>query len=115
MAEPDTGLKAEHEAALERRFRRAGLPLFIQDYTASGDIFTRAIPVLALVFVGLVLNALNLRWGFWANVGAFLGALLFMALAFGVVNVLQHRPFFSLPRRLGLPELAAFVLIPSLL
>jgi hypothetical protein len=115
MAEPSTGSKAEQEAALERRFRRAGLPLFIQDYTATEDIFTRAIPVLALVFVAMVLNALNMDWGFWANVGAFVGAILFMVVAFGAINVLRNRRFFSLPRRLGFPELAAFVLIPSLL
>jgi hypothetical protein len=115
MAEPSGASNTEHEAALERRFRRAGLPLFIQDYTATEDIFTRAIPILALVFVAMVLNALNLKWGFWANVGAFLGAVAFMVVGFGLINVMRDRPFFSLPRRLGWPELAAFVLIPSLL
>ena len=99
----------------ERRFRRAGLPLFIQDYTAAEDVFTRALPLLSLVFVALVLNALNLRWGLWANVGAFLGGLAIMAVAFGILNVVRGRPFVSIPRRVGLPELAAFVLIPSLL
>jgi hypothetical protein len=101
--------------SFERRFRRAGLPLFIEGSTASGDVFTRAIPFLALVFMALVLQALNLTWGFWANVGAFVGGLAIMAVAFGLVNRLQRRPFLSVPRRLGAPELLVFVLVPSLL
>jgi hypothetical protein len=115
MPEPTGTPNVELQAELERRFRRAGLPLFIQDYTAAEDIFTRALPLLALVFVALVLNALNLEWGFWANVGAFLGAIAFMAAAFGLFNVARHRPFLSMPRRIGRSELAAFVLIPALL
>lgn len=101
--------------AFERRFRRAGLPLFIEGRTASRDVFTRAFPLLALVFVALVLQALNLSWGFWANVGAFVGGLAIMAAAFGLVNRLQRRPFLSVPRRVGPPELVVFVLVPSLL
>ncbi|CAN5200038.1 hypothetical protein BH20ACT20_BH20ACT20_07380 [soil metagenome] len=34
----------EDLADYERRFRRAGLPLLIEDYSASGDIYTRAVP-----------------------------------------------------------------------
>jgi hypothetical protein len=48
--------------AYERQFRRAGLPLFIENYSATGDVFTRALPFLALVFVALVFGAVNLRW-----------------------------------------------------
>jgi hypothetical protein len=101
--------------AFERRFRHAGLPLFIQGSTAAEDTFTRAFPMLALVFVALVLDALNLRWTFWANVGAFVGALAIMLVAFGLLNVAQGRRFLSLPRRVGTPELVTFVLVPSLL
>ena len=53
--------------------------------------------------------------GFWANVGAFVGGLAIMAAAFGLVNRLQRRPFLSVPRRVGPPELVVFVLVPSLL
>ena len=34
-------------AAYERRFRRAGLPLLIEDYSPYEDVFTRAVPLLA--------------------------------------------------------------------
>ncbi len=103
------------KAALERRFRRAGLPLFIHDYTAAEDVFTRALPFLALVFVVLVVSALNVQWGLWANVGAFMGGLAILAVGLGVLNLARGRPFASVPTRVGMPELAAFVLIPSLL
>jgi hypothetical protein len=102
-------------SALERRFRRAGLPVFVERHTASRDVFTRAFPLLAVVFVGLVLDALNLRWGFWANVGALIGGLALTLSAFGALNVAQRRPFLSRPARIGAPELVAFVLVPSLL
>lgn len=33
----------------------------------------------------------------------------------GTINRMRGRPFFSLPRKVGRPELAAFVIIPALL
>src|SRR6478672_10884001 len=115
MDQRGTASREERMADLERRFRRAGLPLFIHDYTAAEDVFTKALPFLAVVFVALVLSALNLKWGFWANLGAFLGGLAIMVVAFGLLNLARGRPFVSLPSRVGLPELTAFVLVPSLL
>ena len=56
--------------AYERRFRRAGLPLFIEGWNASEDVFTRAVPLFALVFVGEVLGALDRDWSLWANLAA---------------------------------------------
>jgi hypothetical protein len=49
----------------ERSFRRAGLPLFIEDLSAWEDIFNRAAPLLALVFLGEMFGALNLDWSWW--------------------------------------------------
>ena len=45
---------------LERDFRRSGLPLLSEAYSATEDVFTRAIPLLALVFVLEILGAINL-------------------------------------------------------
>ena len=45
---------------LERRFRSAGLPLLAEDYSATEDVFNRAIPLLAVVFVLEILGAINL-------------------------------------------------------
>jgi len=102
-------------SAYEQRFRRAGLPLLIEDYSATEDIFTRALPFLALAFMVSVLGALNLEWSLLANVAAFLGGLALLIGTFGILNVMTHKPFRSIPRKVGLPELAAFVLLPAFL
>lgn len=101
--------------AYERRFRRAGLPLFIEDYTATEDVFTRAAPFLALVFVMEVLGAVNLDWSLAANAGAALGGLAMLLGAFGLLNVARGRRFWQVPDRVGAAELAAFVLVPAAL
>ncbi len=44
---------------LERGFRRDGLPNLIVDYSATEDVFTKAIPFLTLVFVVEVVTAIN--------------------------------------------------------
>jgi hypothetical protein len=100
----------------ERRFRRAGLPNLIEDYSATEDVFTRALPFLGLVFLVEVLGAINLEWDSWlANVGAFLGGVVLMLGAFGVLNLLRGRPFASIPRKVGTPELVAFAVLPAVL
>ena len=99
----------------ERGFRRAGLPLFIEDYSASEDIFTRAAPLLALVFTGEMLGAIDLDWSVLANVGAALAGLAILIGGYGLLNRMRGRPFLALPRDVGVPELAAFVLLPALL
>src|SRR4051794_18823920 len=60
----DTGQQVD---AYERQFRRAGLPMFVEGFSASTDVFTRAAPVLGLVFVGESLGAGNLDWTRWQN------------------------------------------------
>jgi hypothetical protein len=102
-------------AAYERRFRKAGLPLFIEDYSAAEDVFNRAASFLALVFVVELLGAIDLDWSLAANVAAAAGGLAVLLAALGVVNVVRGRPFLSVPERLGTPELAMFVLVPALL
>ena len=99
----------------ERRFRRAGLPLFIEDLSASEDVWTRVSPVLVLVFIGELLGAAQLDWPLLANVAAVLGALAIAIAGFGLLNLLRGRRFFSLPRDVGPGELAGFVLIPAVL
>jgi hypothetical protein len=102
-------------ADYERRFRRAGLPLFIEDWSAQEDVWTRAAPLLTLVLIIELLGATQLDWPLLANVGAAAGGLAILVVAFGVINRLRGRPFFSLPRNVGTAELAAFVVIPAAL
>lgn len=109
MADPDT------LADYERQFRRNGLPLFIEEYSASEDIFTRAAPFLAVVFVGEMVAATELEWPILVNIAAAAAGLAILVAAFGLLNRVRGRSFFSLPQTLGRAELAAFVLIPALL
>ena len=101
--------------AYERRFRRAGLPLFIEGYSPATDIFNRAVPLLALVFFAEVLGAIDLEWSLAGNAAAVLGALAILLAAIGLSNRARGRPFRSLPQTVGWAELAGFVLIPALL
>jgi hypothetical protein len=105
----------EDPAAYERRFRRAGLPLFIEDFSAGEDVFTRAAPLLAFVFVGEMLGAIQLDWSPLANVAAALGGLAILLGAFGLLNLARGRRFTQLPRHVGVPELTFFVVVPALL
>jgi hypothetical protein len=102
-------------ADYERRFRRAGLPLFIEDLSARKDVWTRVSPFLLLVFIGEMLGATQLDWPFLANVAATIGGLAIGISAFGLLNRVRGRPFWSLPRDVGAAELAGFVLIPAVL
>ncbi|MFF1821764.1 hypothetical protein ACFVWG_30955 [Kribbella sp. NPDC058245] len=99
----------------EQRFRRAGLPLFIEDFSPTHDIFNRAAPLLTLVFLVEMLGATSLKWHWWQNVLGAAAGLIILVGAFGLLNLYRRRPFWSLPTRFGLPELAVFVLLPALL
>jgi hypothetical protein len=48
-------------------FIRRGVPHFIEDYSATRDVFTRALPALSLVFVFEMFGALNFYWPLLAN------------------------------------------------
>jgi len=99
---------------LEDGFRRDGLPNLIVDLSATEDIFTRAIPFLSIVFVLEIVNALDIEAG-WKNLLLALGGAAVLFGAFGVLNVVRGRRFLSIPTRVGVPELAAFVVLPALL
>ena len=62
-------------ADYEHGFRRAGLPLLIEGFSASTDVFNRAAPLLALVFLGEMLGAIQLDWSLLGNIAAALGGL----------------------------------------
>jgi len=116
MATPgDQRARADELAAYEQRFRRAGLPLFIQGFSASTDVFNRVVPLLALVFCAEMLGAIDLDWSLAANIAAALGGLAILLVAIGIANRLRGRPFRSVPRTVGRAELALFVLVPALL
>jgi hypothetical protein len=110
----DTRVSERQIQDYESAFRRAGLPNLIEDYSAAEDIFTRALPLLGLVFLLEILNALNLRYAWWVNVLFFLGGAAISLGALGGVNVLRNRHFMSRPTRVGVPELTVFIAIPAI-
>jgi hypothetical protein len=110
----DRGRAAQLDAYAER-FRAAGLPLFDEDFSASTDVFNRAFPLLALVFLGEFLGASKLEWSWAANAAALVGGLAILLGAAGLLNLVRGRPFRSMPEDIGRLELTAFVVVPSLL
>jgi hypothetical protein len=101
--------------AYERRLRRAGLPLLIEDYSAREDVFNRAIPFLALMFLAELGSASNLEWSLWANVAAVVVGLVVLLAPIAALNVHRQQRWYALPQRVGYTELAIFVLVPPLL
>jgi len=112
---PETSADAELLAATERWFLARGIPHFIEDSRASANVFTRALPLLALVFLLELLGAANLEWAWWINVGALLGGVAVAVGLWAVVNAVRGRRWSQLPDTIGPVELAAFVIIPAVL
>jgi len=108
--EPEHELKRE----TERWFVRRGLPHFIDHYNAREDIFTRAAPFLSVAFVAGLFSIqfdADIRW--WQNVLS-IGAGLVLGLGlFALINRARGRRFFQRPDRIGAPELATFILVPT--
>lgn len=99
----------------EHAFRKAGLPLFSEEFSAGRDIFNRAVPLLGLVFLGEMLGAGQLNWTWWQNVLAIAGALAILLVAIGIANRARGRAFSTIPDSIDTPELAGFVIVPALL
>jgi len=99
----------------EERFRRAGLPLFVAGTTARTEVWTRAVPILGLVFIGEVLGAIDLQWSWWANALALLGGMAILLGGLALANRLRGRALLARPQDVGTIELAGFVLLPAVL
>lgn len=97
----------------ERRFRRAGLPLLSEDFSARSDVFNRASPLLVLVLLAELIGALDVDWSWLANLAAVLGALAVTLVAVAVVNRARGRRALAVPEDVGAVELALFVLVPA--
>jgi hypothetical protein len=106
---------ADEVAVYERRFRKAGLPMFVEGFSASTDVFNRAAPLLGLVFIAEILGAGQLDWSWWQNLLAIGAGLAILLVGMAALNLAQGRPARAIPDRLGKTELAAFVVLPALL
>lgn len=110
MDEPD---RDERLSAYERRFRRAGLPLLSESYSAGSDVFNRAFPLLALVLLAELLSALDVDWSPLANLAALAGALGVALASVALVNRARGRRALAIPQDVGAVELGLFVLVPA--
>ncbi len=102
-------------AAYEQGFRRAGLPAFIAERTAARDIWTRAVPLLSLVFLAELSGAVDLQLSFAVNALLVLAAVGILLATLMLVNRVRGRPALARPEDVEAPELVAFVLVPALL
>ena len=99
----------------ERWFIDRGVPHFISRYSASRDVFTRALPVLTAIFLLELLGALNFTWAAWINVLAAAGGFGLLLGIWVLANVLRDRSPLARPSQVGRIELIVFVLAPAAL
>ena len=99
----------------ERWFIDRGVPHFISRYSASRDVFTRALPVLTAIFLLELLGALNFTWAAWINVLAAAGGFGLLLGIWVLANVLRDRSPLARPSQVGRIELTVFVLAPAAL
>lgn len=98
----------------ERWFIRRGLPHLISNYNAAEDVFTRALPILTLVFLFSMIGGLSSNFSVGANVGIGIGGLFLLLAIWAGANWLRGiQPLLTRPQRVGAPELAVFILGPT--
>lgn len=102
-------------AATEDWFVRIGIPHFIEDFTASEDVWTRAVGFLSLVFVGELFLTFGSDFNGWYQAGVFVVGLAVMVGAVIALNKYRGRSDFARPDDIGIAELALFVLVPPFL
>jgi hypothetical protein len=107
-------LPAGTRRAIERWFIGEGVPHFILDYTATHFVLTRAAPVLVLYLVSTTVLAMRLNATLLANVVALAVAIGVVLGGWALLNVARGRHWRSLPRRVGVPEVLAFLLFPAI-
>jgi len=102
-------------AAIEAWFVGRGVPHLIADYSARHDIWTRALPILALAYLVGGFNALDLhRWSPLRNLAVGAGVVAALTVVWIATNVAYRRPLLARPTVVGKAELAMFVVGPSL-
>jgi hypothetical protein len=104
---------AETIPRTERWFVKRGLPHFIDDYSASRDVLTRAVPALTLVFLVEIVNAPKRSFPLWLDAVAVVGGFAILLGAWMVANAIRDRPLLARPVDVGSFEVAVFVLAPA--
>ena len=102
-------------AEVERWFLSRGLPHFMDRYSASRDVFTRALPALTLILVLELLGALNFSWPWWLNVMVGVASVAALLAVWALANRVRKRPVFAPPDRVGAAEVGVFLVVPAAL
>ena len=118
LAEKPSGktcrVEADRIARTERWFLNRGVPHLIADYNAAEDVFTRAVPLLTVIFLFSMLSALDREFSTGQNIGVVIGGFLLLLGIWAGANWLRGiRPLLRRPRRVGYAELAVFVFGPA--
>ncbi|HUR22535.1 MAG TPA: hypothetical protein VMZ73_01550 [Acidimicrobiales bacterium] len=102
-------------AAVERWFRSRGIPHFIDQYSASRDVFTRVLAPLTAILMLELVTALDASWPWWFNLGVAAASLGAVVVVWAAVNLARKRRALARPNRVGSTELAIFVLLVPVL
>lgn len=99
----------------ERWFLKRGLPHFIDDYSPTRDVLTRAVPLLTLIFLVEVANAPSREFPLWLSVLAVAAGFGILLGTWMIANRIRKRPLLALPVDIGVGEVLVFVLVPPAL
>ena len=99
---------------VEQWFMARGTPHLMEGYSAREDILTRILPALTFVALVEVGGALNADFTWWQNLLALAGGVGLLLGVWAGVNAMRRRPAFDRPARVGVGEIATFVLAPAL-
>jgi len=101
--------------ATEKWFIRRGVPLFVEDYRAATDVWTRALPFLVLWWLSSLVTAPFTAVDMRGVVGFFVALALIVA-GFVAWNRFRGRPSLALPNRVNVSVLLVwFVAVPAIL
>jgi hypothetical protein len=99
-------------SATERWFLKRGLPHFIDDYSPTRDVLTRAVPLLTLIFLVEVANAPSREFPLWLSILAVAAGFGILLGAWMLANRIRGRPLLARPVDVGVSEILVFVLVP---
>ena len=99
----DAGLSgdADLRQRTEKWFVRRGVPHFIDGYSASEDVFTRAWPLLTFIFLAESVSAVSGDLPRWANVLAVVVGLALVVATLALLNRVRGRPWYRRPNTIG--------------
>ena len=101
---------------IERWFARRGVPQLIEGYSSERAMDSRAAPLISLWLIVGTIKDWGTRpdWPLAWNVVGIAGTIAWMAVVWGVVSRLRHRPIALRPSTFDLLDIATIGLLPAL-